>query len=157
MYIVKPYFCGQNGVSFKTHDINDSVIGRNLFMRVTRKSQSNFGQRLKNLRQARGFTQAELAKRIGCSQQIVEHYENRAKYPPIAMIPVIAKALRVSTDELLGVKPFKDEELAKNKKLMRRFCDVADLSLRAQRSVFHLINVLKDRQTSRTHSKNGTN
>ena len=87
---------------------------------------------------------------------MVEHYENHATYPPIALIPAIAKALKVSADELLGIKDFKDDELAKIKNLMRRFKTVSQFPLRDQRAVFSLINALKVKHASRAQNKNGS-
>jgi transcriptional regulator with XRE-family HTH domain len=163
MYYVKQYFEGVKPVIGESRDINIPVVRQEVFMRITRKIQCSFRQRLKELRQARGLTQAELAKLIGSSQQIVEHYENRAKCPPVAMIPVIAKALKVSTDELLGIKKFKDEELSKNKNLMRRFKIVEALPLRDQRALFHFLNMLIQKNHGKRvphlqiQNKNGSN
>ena len=117
-------------------------------MRPTYKHQSEFGERLKKLRQAHGLTQKELAGRVDGTQKMITHYENHAKFPPIHIIPKIAKALKCSTDELLGLKPCKDEDLAETKKLMRRFKTVGTLSLRDQRTIFAMINSLKTKQAS---------
>ena len=121
------------------------------------KQTSEFGERLKRCRQARGLTQGELAQKCGVSQRMVRHYESRAKFPPIDLLPKLAKALRVSTEELLGLKNFKDEDLARSRKLMRRFKIVESFPLRDQRMIFSMINTVKAKHTSKTHSKNGTN
>ena len=74
---------------------------------TTQKKQSknkySFGQRLAQIRKARGLTQTELGARIGASQRAMHHYENKAEYPPAQKIIELAKALDMTVDELLGV------------------------------------------------------
>ncbi len=120
-----------------------------LTMRRRNHHPNLFGQRLRTLRQARGLTQIELGQMVGLSQRMVGHYETHVKFPPAHIIPALAKALRVTTDELLGLKPFKDESLAKHKSLMRRFRIVDEFPLRDQRTVFSLINALAAKQAAR--------
>ena len=133
----------------KTRDIKESSLEELLMARPTYQNQSPFGKRLKEMRQARGLTQIELAKIVGGTQKMITHYENRVKFPPVDMIPKLAKALKVSTDELLGIKPLKDGEFTKNKNLMRRFTIVSKLPLRDQRSIFSFINALNAKQTAK--------
>lgn len=124
---------------------------------MTKRNQSPnpFGERLRELRHARGLTQTELGERVGLSQRMVGHYETHVKFPPVHIIPALAKALRVTADELLGLKPFKDESLAKHKSLMRRFRIVDELPLRDQRMVFSLVNALAAKQEARKGSGRG--
>lgn len=76
---------------------------------VAQKSKSDktnrpsFGQRLARIRKAKGLTQEELGQRIGVSQRIMHHYENKAEYPPAQKIIELAQALEMSVDELLGI------------------------------------------------------
>jgi transcriptional regulator with XRE-family HTH domain len=62
----------------------------------------SFGQRLAQIRKAKGLTQEELGQRIGVSQRIMHHYENKADYPPAQKIIELAQALDMSVDELLA-------------------------------------------------------
>ena len=62
-----------------------------------------FGQRLVQIRKSKGLTQTELGKRIGVSQRIIHHYENKADYPPTQKLIELAQALDMSIDELLGL------------------------------------------------------
>lgn len=81
---------------------------------VAQKSKSTstnrqpFGQRLAQIRKAKGLTQQELGERIGVSQRIMHHYENKAEYPPAQKIIELAQALEMSVDELLGINGKKD-------------------------------------------------
>jgi len=74
------------------------------------ENKPSFGQRLTQIRKARGLTQVEFGKMIGVSQRIIHHYENKAEYPPAQKIIELAQALNMSIDELLGVSGSVDEE-----------------------------------------------
>ena len=132
-------------------EINQVTIEFEMKRKAT--TSSPFGQRLRQIRQARGLTQKKFGECVGLSERMVGHYEKYVKFPPIDLIPILAKALKVTTDELLGVKPFKDEALSKNKNLMRRFRIVGAFPLRDQRAVFSLINALAQKQGVRKTSK----
>ena len=98
------------------------------------------------LRTARGITQTQLADLIGSVQRNISHYETVAELPPSAVIIKIAKALQVSTDDLLGLKPPKLAPKAKEdpetRRLWRKFQQVQALSEKDRRAVIRLINSL---------------
>lgn len=62
-----------------------------------------FGARLVKLRTAAGYTQQQLADEIGASRRQVAYYEGETEHPPAGLLIALARALNVSTDELLGV------------------------------------------------------
>ena len=70
----------------------------------------SFGQRLVQIRKSKGLTQVELGERIGVSQRIIHHYENKAEYPPTQKLIELAQALDMSIDELLGFKDNGNDE-----------------------------------------------
>lgn len=70
-------------------------------------SDHNFGKRLAQLRRARGITQVELGKKINASQRVIAYYEGETNFPPAHLLAPIAKALKISVDELLGLKSIK--------------------------------------------------
>src|ERR1035441_4182331 len=74
-------------------------------MPAKKPSQNAFGQRLVNLRQARGLTQIQLAKATGMTQRAISYYEIEAEFPPAPALITLAHTLEVTTDELLGVQP----------------------------------------------------
>lgn len=100
---------------------------------------SNFGQRMAELRKAAGYTQAELTKEIGISQRMISHYEGRAEHPPTAVLPALAKAFGVTTDELLGVIPVKK---ARNPdtRLERRLRQIQRLDPKPRKQIMQLID-----------------
>ena len=109
---------------------------------------SDFGERLVELRRARGLTQVELADATGTTQRAISYYENHASYPPAPFLIALAQALDLSTDELLGIhkaKPRKRFELKpEEQKLWKKFQKVTSLPDRDQRAVIRLINSLAE-------------
>jgi len=65
---------------------------------------NGFGQRVQKLRKAKGFTQEELADRIGVTGQAVSKWENDQSYPDITLIPTLAGILGTEVDFLFGKK-----------------------------------------------------
>ena len=63
----------------------------------------NIGEVIKNKRQKRNITQAELAELLNVTPQAVSRWEMGISYPDIAMVPKISEALWVTADELLGI------------------------------------------------------
>lgn len=56
-------------------------------------------------RVARGWTQAELARRSGTTQQAIQRYESGEREPRVSAVINIADALGVTISYLLGVDP----------------------------------------------------
>lgn len=65
----------------------------------------NIGEVIKDRRQKRNMTQAELAGLLNVTPQAVSRWEVGVSYPDIAMIPEISEALKVSADELFDIEP----------------------------------------------------
>jgi hypothetical protein len=76
------------------------------------------------------------------------YYENEAGYPPVDAIIRLADALDVSADELLGMRndrprtAKKKQEGPPDKRLWKKFRQVASLPEKGQRAVIRLINSL---------------
>lgn len=61
-------------------------------------------EKIKKLREARGWTQAELARRLGVTRNGVNSWEQGLSMPSPACLVELAKVFSVSTDYLLGVE-----------------------------------------------------
>lgn len=61
-------------------------------------------ERIKALREARGWTQAELARRINITRNGVNSWEQGLSMPSPACLVDLARLFSVSTDYLLGVE-----------------------------------------------------
>ena len=71
----------------------------------------NFGEKIKELRKKRGFSQAELAEKIGVTQKTICNYENGTRFPKgQKIINGFADIFDVSIDYLLD-----DTEIDSNK------------------------------------------
>jgi transcriptional regulator with XRE-family HTH domain len=102
----------------------------------------NLGHTIKNLRKQRGWTQIDLAEKLGCTQGIITAYENGLKKPSVDKIASLAKVLGVTTDELIGQTEIKTASVSKNPKLWRKFEQVQKLPQQDKRMVFKMIDGL---------------
>lgn len=62
----------------------------------------SLGSRLKQLREERAWTQAQVAQQINVARSSYAHYENDTRTPDKATLIYLAEVFRVSTDYLLG-------------------------------------------------------
>ncbi len=62
----------------------------------------NFNVIFRNLRLSRGFTQKDIADRLGISKSAVSMYENGSRVPDLDTLKRIADILQVNLDELSG-------------------------------------------------------
>lgn len=68
------------------------------------------GQIIKKLRKGRGFTQEELAERLGVTYQAISKWENDSGMPDISQIVPLATIFDVSTDFLFGINHTSETE-----------------------------------------------
>lgn len=61
-------------------------------------------EKIKSLRTARGWTQAELARRLNITRNGVNSWEQGLSMPSPAFLVELAKVFSVSTDYLLGLE-----------------------------------------------------
>lgn len=116
------------------------------------RTLEGFGKRLADIRERRGMTQAELAEAVGVSRRVIAYYEQDDSQPPGAMLVDLAKALRVSADQLLGLKTPKETTSPRTARLVKRLQKVAQLPPTDQRVVFKLVDGLLERR-SRSNSR----
>jgi transcriptional regulator with XRE-family HTH domain len=122
----------------------DDIIATVIFMKKgksNKKKPYEFGERLIGLRKARGLTQTELGKKIGISKRMVAYYEGQTKRPPAHLLIPIARALRISVEELLGVKKLSVSE-TNHAALWRRLKKVEMLSKSDQKALLKMIDGL---------------
>lgn len=68
--------------------------------------KTNLGQRLKELRQENGYTQKEIAQKLGLNSVTYLHYEKEQREPPLSLLADIAKLYGVTVDYLLGLSEY---------------------------------------------------
>lgn len=105
------------------------------------------GETLASLRKQRGFTQVELAERLGVSQNVVSEYERGKSRLTAPMIVQIAELLGVSSDELLGLKANKTKKRPKGW-MSHRLRRVEDLPAADRKMVLRFIDGLVARQNT---------
>lgn len=64
------------------------------------KQRMNLGNKIRELRRAKGMTQEQLAASLNITPQAVSKWEMSASYPDMTMIPALASLFRVTLDEL---------------------------------------------------------
>lgn len=82
--------------------------------------EQTIARRVRELRKRRGLTQVELAGKVGIDQTLLSTYERGTVRLHGAMVAALAKALRTTTDELLGLKEPKENGLIKDRRFLRR-------------------------------------
>jgi len=96
------------------------------------------GQRIARIRKERGYTQNELAERIGTIQALVSDYERDKLRLNAEMAVRFAIALEVSTDELLGLhsgngkKQTKSNGRKASRRILRRLEKIESLPTHQQ-------------------------
>jgi len=91
-------------------------------------SRKEIGDRLRALRQARNLTQVQLARILGTQQTAVSQVELGNRGLTVQQVVKLAKALRVSTDAILGPSnDSRQEDLPRDRKLLRRLKEIERL------------------------------
>lgn len=76
----------------------------------------NLGEQLKKLRESKGFSQEDVAKKIGVTRQAVYKWENDKSYPDIDNLILLSEMYNVTLDELIkGNQDFKRKYIVMQK------------------------------------------
>lgn len=124
------------------YNMREKIIIGGLSMCLEKnKTEEKFGRRLARLRKAAGYSQRALAKEIRISHRAVAYYERETNNPPGSLLPILAEALNVSVDVLLGIEPYKEsDQKQKDVKLWRRFKQIECLPKSERRQIVNLID-----------------
>lgn len=117
------------------------------------RSIEGFGRRLAAIRKERGITQAQLGEKVGVSNRVIAYYETESDQPPGSLLVDLCVTLKVSADELLGIKTPKEPRDPKTARLMNRLKRVADLPPAQQRAVLQHLDGLLVAQKSAKRSR----
>jgi DNA-binding XRE family transcriptional regulator/desulfoferrodoxin (superoxide reductase-like protein) len=72
------------------------------------------GTTIRQLREARNMTQAELAKKIGVSSKTISKWETAKGLPDISLLQPLAKALGISVIELINGEHITNQNISAN-------------------------------------------
>ena len=112
-----------------------------LNLRPLKLGKESQGARLARFRKEKGYTQVELAEKIGLTQNLVSAYERDRLRLSAEMVVRFAQALDVSSDELLGLSktaPLKEKPPAR--RVLRRLQQIEALSKRDQEALLRTID-----------------
>lgn len=111
------------------------------------------GERLARLRKERGYTQVELAQKLGILQTLVTDYERGKLRLNADMILRFARALEVSTDEILqpAAKPGKARK--PSRKVLRRLERIETLPRTQQTALLKTIDTALELHSLKTGTR----
>lgn len=100
------------------------------------------GRRLQELRKQQGFTQVEIARRLGINQSLVSQYERGDLRLHGTLVAALATILKASTDQLLGLKPVETDGLLKDRRFLRRLQKIDELPKRRKQALLKSLDML---------------
>jgi len=100
------------------------------------------GQRIKSLRKERGWSQGELAQRLGTDARQISRYENSRMTPSAEAVVKIARVFDVSTDYLLVEDAARRPLIGENRELLERLQGMEALSKEDRDSIVRIIDAL---------------
>ncbi len=99
------------------------------------------GQRIKQLRKEKGWTQKELANQLETSYAQLNKYESGLNTPPLNRLILLAEVLHTSIDYLIGGR--KGEELPiYNNRLIKRFQSIESFEPEERDLVIKVLDAL---------------
>jgi transcriptional regulator with XRE-family HTH domain len=100
------------------------------------------GRQLRELRKRRGKTQVEIAAALGINQSLVSQYERGETRLHGALVAAFAKALRTTSDQILGLEKIEEDGVLKDRRFLRRLQKIDQLSKRRQQALLKSLDML---------------
>jgi len=100
----------------------------------------SFGKKLREAREAKGFSQAELAKKIKSYHSIIGKYERDEVKPTIDVVKKMAEVLETTAGYLLGET--EDIGLLKDPAMLKRLNDIAKFPERDKACILYAIDAM---------------
>ena len=123
-------------------------------LKIQEGDAETFGQRMSKFRNKAGYSQRDLAKETGISQRMIAYYEKQTQHPPTHLLPVLAEALGVSADELLGIKT-NSKGQKKDMRLWRRFSQIEQMDTKEKRQILQLLDTFIEKEQLKEKIKAG--
>jgi transcriptional regulator with XRE-family HTH domain len=100
---------------------------RKIAPRILDERAASIGSHLQNIRKRRGLTQKRLAEKIGVTREAIAAYESdRSRLTDITLVD-LSIALRVPSDEILGLQPPSPDAPPVSRRLMKRMIIIEGL------------------------------
>lgn len=90
-------------------------------------SKKQLGDRVRALREQRGLSQAQLAEMVSTHPQSLSQVERGIRSLTLQQVVKLSRALKVSTDEILGEPGRSPEGVVGDRKLLRRVRRIQEL------------------------------
>jgi transcriptional regulator with XRE-family HTH domain len=106
-------------------------------------SNEQIGRRLRSVRRKKGITQQELASALGTNQGTISNIERGVRGVTVQQLVKLARALRVSTNEILEERKSPKDgnvDLFKDRQFLRRFERINQLSKRDRQAILRTID-----------------
>lgn len=113
-----------------------------------------FGAMLARFRQAAGYSQRDLAQETGISQRMIAYYEKQPQYPPMHVLTVLAGALGISPQEIMGQKGKRAGE-PRDMRLRRRLEQIEGLEEKEKRQVIQLLDTFIEKNRLKQQAMGG--
>lgn len=101
---------------------------------------SSFGKKLREAREAKSFSQAELARQIESHHSIIGKYERDEVKPTIDVVKKLAEVLDTTVGYLLGES--EDRELLKDPSMLRRLNDIARFPEQDKKCILYALDAI---------------
>ena len=99
-----------------------------------------FGDRLPRLRQAAGYSQRELAIKLGISYRMEAYYKKETANPPTHLLSYLTMAFGVLTDQLLVIESVREANRTQDSRLWRRFKQLEKLPPAQRRPILQVLD-----------------
>lgn len=100
------------------------------------------GARIAQTRKARGFTQVQLAERLGIAQQTLAHYEGGRLRLPIAALIALSQELKISVGELIGESTHLPAKPGPASRLQQQVAQISQLPRSKQKLATDLLDTV---------------
>lgn len=97
-----------------------------------------FGKKLKECREAKGLSQAKLAKEVGLHHSIIGRYEREEAKPTIDVVKRLANILDTTVGYLLGET--EDRNLLKDPAMLKRLNEIEKMDLEDKKHILHVLD-----------------
>lgn len=109
------------------------------------------GDKILNLRKEKGWSQQELAKKVGTSGPIIGRYERGEMTPSVEVAKKLADTFNVTLDYLVDTTGHVVE--IKDKAMLNRLLEIEQLEQEDKKTIVHVIDsLLRDARARKTYA-----
>lgn len=134
--------CQEKSKRYCIIDIKMPRKRKNELPPIDLKTDETIGNRIASLRKQKGYTQNDLAEKIGIQRTLVSDYEIGRLHLSDDMIIRFSLALEISSDKILGLSKLIKESPSTNLKLTKRLKVIEDLSPADQKKVLQNMDLI---------------